>query len=170
MKSMIIYATLFLSVIFCQNSDAENVIFPNYSSTISKLELDLALFDLTVNRLNILNTYPLNYIRSISSDSISNDKIRCWVSVDHSIINGTLEERKARLTEFCKLLFKQYQNRFLMIDTDYVKKPGEVGVPALRMKESNMHIYVHTDDYKSLFLAEWESGSMSYKDDFLTAK
>ncbi|MDD2965801.1 MAG: hypothetical protein PHU33_17805, partial [Bacteroidales bacterium] len=112
----------------------------------------------------------LNYIRSISSDCLSDNKIRCWVSVDHSILNGTLEERKDRLTKLCKLLFEQYKNRFLMIDTDYVKKSGEVGVPALRMSESNMHIFVHTDDFKPLFLAEWEAGSMSYKDDFLTAK
>jgi len=83
-------------------------------------------------------------------------------------MEGTRAEKKKRLNDFCKALFVEYQIRFLMMDIDYSKKPREVGQPALKMNPSNLKIYIHTSGLPSKFLAEWEFGSMSYKDGFLS--
>jgi hypothetical protein len=148
-------------------SIAENIVFPNFDSQVSRLELDLKLFDLKVNHLRILSSESFPYLISIYSDAFTNKKIDCWVIVSPSIMKGSLEERKKRLDKLCKDLFKEYQEIFSMMDLEYKKKPGEVGVPALRMKPCNLKIYVHTAGTPSQFLATWEYDSMSYKEDFL---
>lgn len=83
-------------------------------------------------------------------------------------MEGTLAERKKRLNDFCLALFVEYQKRFFMLDADYSKKTEEIGQPALEMKPSNLRIYIHTYDVPVKFLAVWEFGSMSYKEDFLS--
>lgn len=164
-----IFIVLFFSIVLSSPlSNAEDIVFPKYSHQVSHLELDLALFDFAVNHLNILSKGPLIYLSSISSQAFTNNKINCWVNINSSIMEGTLAEKKKRLNDFCNALFVEYQSRFLMIDIDYLKKPGEVGQPALGMKPSNLNIYIHTSGVPSKFLAEWESGSMSYKDGFLS--
>jgi hypothetical protein len=82
-------------------------------------------------------------------------------------MNGSISERKKRLYDLCDNLFKEYQERFWMMDLDYKKKPDEVGEPAFRMKPCNMNMSIRTSGTQSKFLATWECGSLTYKDDFL---
>jgi len=94
-------------------------------------------------------------------------EIASWVNVSASIIKGTPSERKKRLNDFCNHLFLEYQKRFMMMDLDHQKKVDQIGQPALPMKPCHLKIYVHTSETPSKFLAEWECGTMSYKDDFI---
>ncbi len=168
-KVIFIVPTFFIFTVLSSTLlNAEDIIFPNYSSQVSRLELDLELFDFAVNYINILSKGPLKYLSSISSQAFSKKKINCWVNVNPSIMDGTLAEKKKRLNDFCEALFIEYQKRFLMMDLDYSKKPGEVGQPALKIKPHNLKIIIHTSGHPSKFLAEWESGSMSYQEDFLS--
>jgi hypothetical protein len=151
----------------CGESIAENIVFPNFDTQVSGLELDLKLFDLKVNHLGILPSGSFPYLISINSLSFTNKQIVCWVNVSLSIMKGSLEERKKRLDKLCKDLFKVYQDIFTMYDLEYKKKPDEGGQPALRMKACNLKIHIHTAGTPSHFLATWECDSMSYKEDFL---
>ena len=162
-----VFSFVCLLLIF-ELSNAEDIVFPNFSSQVSRLELDLILFDFAVNNLNIISSGPLTYINSISSRAFTNKKIECWVSVSALIMKGTLPERKKRLNDFCDHLFLEYQKRFVMMDLDYKKKPDEVGQPALPMKPCHLEIYIHTSEVPSKFLAVWECGSLSYKDVFIS--
>ena len=165
----IVFTVFFFSFMLCSPlSTAEDIVFPNYSSQVSHLELDLKLFDFAVNHLNILSKGQLIYLSSISSHAFTNKRIDCWVHVSSSIMEGILVEKKKRLNDFCNALFIEYQKRFTMMDLDYQKKPDEVGQPVLLMKPSNLKIYIHTSGLPSKYLAEWESGSMSYKDGFFS--
>jgi hypothetical protein len=165
----IIFAVLASSFMLSfSTSNAEDIGFPNYSSQVSHLELDLKLFDFAVNHLHIFSEGPLSKLSSISSHAFTNKRIDCWVHVSSSIMEGTLTEKKKRLNEFCNALFVEYQERFTMMDLNYQKKPGEVGQPGLQIKPSNLKIYIHTSGLPSIFLADWESGTMSYKDGFLS--
>jgi hypothetical protein len=168
MKRKIFFISLLCLLVFFEISNAENIVFPNFSSQVSHLELDLRLFDFAVNHLNIISSGPLTYINSISSRAFTNKRIECWVSVSPLIMKGTLPERKKRINDFCDHLFLEYQKRFMLMDLDYQKKAGEVGQQALPMKPCHLKIYIHTSEMPSKFLAEWECGSLSYKDDFIS--
>jgi hypothetical protein len=168
MKTRIFFFSLLCLLAFFELSNAENIVFPNFSSPVSQLELDLRLFDFAANHLNIISSGPLTHISSISSSAFTNKKIQCWVMVSPLIMKGTLPEKKKRLNDFCNQLFLEYQKRFMMMDIDYQKKVDEVGQPALPMKPCHLKIYIHTAETPSKFLAEWECGSVSYKDDFIS--
>jgi hypothetical protein len=152
---------------FLSNSSAETVVFTNYSSQVSGLELDLALFDLKVNYLNILPQDQFQFLTSIRSVSTSQTQIFAWVWVSPSLMNGSLKERQKRLDDLCNNLFKEYQEKFLMIDQDYKKKSDEDGIPALHMKPCNLMLAIWTNGNQSKYLAEWKCGSLSYNDNFL---
>jgi len=162
-----VFSFLCLLLLF-ELSNAEDIVFPNFSSQVSHLELDLKLFDFAVNNLKIISSGPLTYINSIASIAFTNKKIDCWVNVSALIMKGTLPERKKRLNDLCNHLFLEYKKRFTMMDLDYQKKSGEVGEPALTMKPCHLKIYIHTSEMPSKFLAVWECGSLSYKDDFIS--
>ena len=165
MRNMIL---AFFFIMLCSVScRAENLIFPNYSSEVSHLELDLELFDFAANYLDSLSKGPLKHLVSIGSQAYTDNNIKSWVHVDPSIIDGTLFEKRERLKKFCLTLFREYQNRFLMIDKDLLRTEGQVGFPAIKMKQSNLTIYVHTSEVPSKFICVWDGGNISYKEDFL---
>ena len=55
MKKIIFIVLLIFMLLSPSLSNADDIIFPNYSSQVSHIELDLALFDFAVNHLNILS-------------------------------------------------------------------------------------------------------------------
>ena len=167
-KSSYFISGVIVLLCFLSNSNAENLAFPTFSSKVSHLELDLALFDLKVNYLTVLPKNKFQYFSSISSSGPhSQNKLLVFVDVSPSIMNGSINERKKRLYDLCNNIFKEYQERFWMADLDYKMKPDEVVEPAFRMKPCNIKMHIHTSGTQSKFLAVWECGSLSYKDDFL---
>jgi hypothetical protein len=169
MKKIILIIVVFCTLTFSISS-ADNK-FMNHSTQVSHHELELRLFDFAVNNLHFFSYGPLSKVSSIESSDISDKKIRCWAWVLPSIMNGTLIEKRERLNEFCNALFIEYQKRFFMSDLDYKKKAGEVGIPVIKMKPANLTIIINTTGttgYPSISLAEWESGTMHYKDGFFS--
>jgi len=65
-RKIYVFSFLCLLLLFDLLS-AENIVFPDFSSQVSHLELDLKLFDFAVNHLNTISSGPLTYINSISS-------------------------------------------------------------------------------------------------------
>jgi hypothetical protein len=166
-KIRFILLFVFLALAITGRSSAERIVFPDYSTSVTALELDLKLFDLKVNYLKILSSSSYQYLSWISSKAFADNKITCYVTVSPSIMIGSLDERKKRLDKLCNDLFREYQDRFFMMDRDYQKKPEEVGQPAFSIKPCNLKIVVHTNETPSKYLAQWECNSMSYKEDFL---
>jgi hypothetical protein len=163
------YLISFILIIFyfSTNAAAETAVFTNYSSQVSGLELDLAIFDLEVNYLNILPQDQFQFLASIKSLSTSKNKIYAWIRVLPSLMNGSLKERQKRLDKLCNYLFKEYQKRFLMMDLEYKKKSDEGGQPALNMQPCNLEFAIWTTGDQAKYLAGWKCGNLSYSDNFL---
>ncbi len=150
---------------FITASIAEASEISGYSSNVTRLEMDLALFDFEVFHLHTISNGPLKYLISTYSRGIK-DKIYCYLMADPSIMSGNVSERKARLKAFCEGLFLVYQKRFSVYNPD--AKPNEFGaIVCEQLNTCNLVIHVQTPDPKYHYIAAWECGNMSYKDDFI---
>jgi hypothetical protein len=151
---------------FAKAAGGENLIFQKHLETVTRLELELRLFDYQVNRLEILSPARSQYLSRILSVTGKNT-ITSMFYVLPTIMRLKVDERKQKIADLCNSLFEEYQNRFWMTDTDYVKHTGEIGVPLTRMKPCNLAIHVYSEYPQPRLLAVWECGTVNYKKDFL---
>jgi len=159
MKWKILYSLLFSIIAFSHSSYAEDKVFSNFESNVTHMEMELRLFDLKVNYHSILPNELQKYISNISSLAFIEKRIVSYVHVNQSILKGSLADKKKRLNKFCDALFVEYQKNFLM-------KAHSGQAQAKFMDKSNLAIHIRTSGTSLKYIAEWESGSMSYKEDF----
>ncbi len=153
--------------LFCAGTSfAGNSIFVAFTEKISRLEMELKLLDVDLNRQEVLNTPKYRYASRIVSIA-GQDTITAILYVFPTIMKVPLRERKNRIAEICSSLFEEYQSRFWMTDPDYRKVAGEIGTPMSRMKSCNMAVYVYAENSRNNLLALWECGSLTFRKDFL---
>jgi hypothetical protein len=154
---------LFLLTGYCLGEDA---VFVAHLEKISRLEMELRLLDLELNRPWALSSAKYQYVSRIVSVA-GKDTITAIVYVFPSILKTSVKERKKRVSEVCAALFEEYETRFWMTDPGSKKVTGEIGTPISRMKSCNMAVYIYTEYPQNLLLADWECGSLRYKKEFL---
>jgi hypothetical protein len=158
-----VYCILFLfMIVFSRLAHAQDMVFPNYKTNVIHLETELRLFDLKANYHEILPNKLRQYISNISSAAYKGKKIDCYVRIKTSLLKGPLAEKKKRLSEFCEELFKVYQQSFLMIDESDLRTLSKKGAHTKLMNKSHLAIHINTYGASHKFIADWESGSMSY--------
>jgi hypothetical protein len=136
-----------------------------YSSNVTRLEMDLALFDFEVFHLRTISSGPLKYLTSTYSRGTKN-KITCYLMADPTIMDGDISKRKDRIKAFCESLFTEYQRRFSIYDPE--AKPDEFGaIECEQLKPCNLEIHVQTPDPRYPHIAAWKCGSLTYEDAFL---
>jgi hypothetical protein len=147
-------------------SGAENTVFIAHLEKITRLEMELKILDMELNRPDVLSSARYQYVSRIVSVA-GKDTITSILYVFPSLMKIAVKERKKRISDICNSLFEEYGNRFWMTDPDYKKAPGEIGTPLGRMKSCNMAVYVYTEYPRNNLLASWECGILSYRKDFL---
>jgi CO dehydrogenase/acetyl-CoA synthase beta subunit len=165
---LIIFCSFFFTIIaFSQFAHAQDMVFPNFESNVTQLEMELKLFDLKANYHSILPNELQKYISNISSLAFTEKRIDSYVRVNQSILKGSLADKKKRLNKFCDALFGEYQKNFTMIDKFDLKALSGKGAPVKFMDKSNLAIHIYyTSGTSPKYIAEWDSGSMSFKEGF----
>ena len=104
----IVMMLLFLLV---SNSFADELVFGDYDEYVSKLDFQLAMFDLQFNFLDVYR--KPSHVQSIASVGFYK-KIYSYVYLNDDITEVPKNKRKQTLRDICEQVFRLYRNNFMM--------------------------------------------------------
>lgn len=162
---IVLFSSYFVSVLLnnVYGKNFENYVFNH--ENISKVELEIALYDLKINHLNVWDINKIHpYIDGIATCAWGNSKLHMNVFVTDSIMKGTINDSKQRIQNLCSFLFEIAKNHFnLKSDTD----PKEGCYSCLTPRHINMDIHLRKLGSNSVIIAEYRGGKILYTDAFL---
>jgi hypothetical protein len=163
-KICICFFLLGIVVVFHPSENLYGEEFVFNSESISEVDLEMALYDLKINYMNVWNIEQKHpYIYGVATCTDGKSLLHTNVSVTNSIMEGTIKEKREKVKTLCNILFEIAKKHFHL---KYVNETYKNCLGCLTPGHINIDIYLYTSEVDTI-IAKWRGGKILYTDVFL---